>query len=144
MGNQLTKEEMQDIYDVFRGDPPEDDQIDDARWDSICTKMQAGISALEEQEAHAAVAITETFPERISQEEAELYQHKGSKMMLDAAKQKLSEKDHADISCLWIGLVGGICQCTAIPRAVFSNTMAANVGFTALKAAFFNGRKSND
>jgi hypothetical protein len=131
---------MEVIYDMFHGDPPADEDIDDAVWDSICEKMTAGLNALTRQEEHAKVAHTETFPEMVSREEAELYQHKGSQMMLEAAKMKLDERAHADISCLWIGLIGGICQCTPIPREVFSNTLVANVGFTALKAAYFKGK----
>jgi hypothetical protein len=140
MSNQLTMEEMEAIYDVFHGDPPDDDQIDDALYDSIVEKMVAGMHSLQRQQEHAKVAVTETFPEQISQEEAELYNKKGSEMMLEAAKMKLDEKTHADLSCLWIGLTSGLCQVTGMPRAIFCTTMASNVGFTALKAAWHRGR----
>ena len=140
MSEQLTSAELQVIYDVFRGDSPEDAQIDDALWDSVAAKMAGGLQALEKQKAEAKGMVEESFPHRITQEEAHLYQQKGMRMMQEAAKQKLTEIEHADLSCLFTAIIGGISQATGVPREVFSNTMVANVAFTALKAAMFYGR----
>jgi len=140
MSEQLTIEEMQEIYDVFRGDTPAD--IDDDRWDNICEKMLVGLRAMRAQEAHAKEAYTETFPQRISEEEAQLYQQKGMRMMLEAAALKLDERTHADLSCLFVALLGRLSQATSIPREVFSNTLVADAGFTALKAAWNRGKRT--
>jgi len=148
MSEQLTQDELQYIHDVMAGAILAPDQLGNDEEDqrlraiakSIVEKMAGGLQALDGQREEAAGMITETFPTRITEEEAHAWQQKGMQMMMEAAKQPLTEKDHADLSCLFVALIGGISQATGIPREHFSVTTVANVSFTALKAAMFNGR----